>query len=71
MSDEERSRLPAGRPPWDPLNGLRIGVLVGGVVGVTITLITPVTGIWLTLAGGAVGGALGYWSEKRRQTKGP
>jgi hypothetical protein len=69
MSDEPH--FPAGRPPWDPVNGMRVGILAGGVVGVIITLITPVSGIWLTLVGGAVGGGLGYWSEKRRQSKGP
>jgi hypothetical protein len=50
MSDD---RLPEGRPPWDPLNGLRIGALAGGVIGVILTLIA--------------GGAIGYWSEKRKQ----
>ena len=64
MSDD---RLPEGRPPWDPLNGLRIGALAGAVIGVSLTLITPASGIWLMVVGAIVGGAIGYWSEKRKQ----
>ena len=59
-------RLPPGRAPWDSLNGLRVGVFSGGLLGALATAVTDVSNAWLVLVGGAFGGVVGYWSERRR-----
>ncbi|MDH4171107.1 MAG: hypothetical protein OEW42_16100 [Acidimicrobiia bacterium] len=67
MPDRPRNRLPAGSTPWDPLNGFRIGVLAGGLAGAGALAVAGSGGVWLVLGPAAVGGAIGYWTEKRRQ----
>ena len=67
MSEESRHSLPAGRPPWDPWNGARVGGLAGGIVGILVTVVSSMTSFWLVLVGAAIGGGIGYWSEKRKQ----
>ena len=60
----DRNRLPAGRQPYDTINGLRIGALAGGLLGALIAAATHLP--WLLLAGAVIGGATGYWSERRK-----
>jgi hypothetical protein len=62
----KRSPLRPGQQPYDPLNGLRVGGLAGGIVGGVATAVTSVDNAWLVVAGALVGGAIGYLSEKRR-----
>ncbi len=71
MSRRPPPRLPAGRPPWDPLNGLRVGAFAGGAAGVVVTAAAGLSYIWAVLVGAAAGGAVGYWSEKRKQRTSP
>ena len=71
MTDEHDSPAderepPAGWTPWDPVNGLRVGVLAGGLVGVAATALIGGRAAWLILVGGALGGAVGYWTQTRR-----
>lgn len=63
-------RYPAGRPPHDPVNGLRVGGLIGGVTGGTLTLLVGATHPWLILVGGVIGAAGGWATEKHKQTSG-
>lgn len=67
MSSPNRS-LPPGRQPWDPANGLRIGALSGGLVGAAVVALTGLSNAWIVAVGGAVGGAIGHWSQKRKAT---
>lgn len=60
----DHDRLPAGRQPYDSLNGLRIGALVGGLVGAAVAAVARIP--WLILAGAAVGGGVGFWFERRK-----
>lgn len=66
MATPENDRLPPGRQPYDALNGLRIGALAGGVLGVIATVLFSLANIGPTLAGAVIGGAAGYFSEKRK-----
>ncbi len=64
MARSRRTRLPPGRQLYDPLNGLRVGVFAGVIVGGAVFALT---GAVTALIGGAVlGGAVGYVSERRR-----
>lgn len=66
--DDEMTERPGGIPPdrapWDPANGLRVGALVGGLLGAGALWLTGV-GWWLP-AGAIAGAVVGYWSERRR-----
>lgn len=53
----------------DPINGLRVGALAGGLLGALITLLTSSSYAWLVLALGVTGGTIGYLSERSRQRK--
>jgi hypothetical protein len=58
--------------PWDPLNGARVGAVAGALVGAVLTALTALTGLasfWVIAGCGAVGGGIGYWSEKRKQRR--
>jgi hypothetical protein len=67
MGSVRDSRLPAGRQPYDGLNGLRIGALAGGLLGVVAAAVTGVGGIWLVAGTAVVAGAAGYGYEKHRR----
>lgn len=69
VASSKRS-LPRGRQPWDPANGLRVGTLTGGLVGAAVVAITGLSNIWIIAVGGAIGGGLGWWSQKRALTRG-
>ena len=64
-------KLPAGRPPWDPWNGLRVGALTGGIVGVLVAVGLSITPLGPVLFGAVGGGVVGYRSEKRKQSNEP
>lgn len=66
MSENGSPRLPPGRQLYDPLNGLRVGGLAGGLIGGIVTAATSIALVWLVGAGAIVGGAFGYWYERRR-----
>ena len=60
---EARRRRPAGSPPWDPWNGARVGLLIGGVAGGLAGLAVG----WFAagaIAGAGLGGWLGYRSQR-------
>jgi hypothetical protein len=58
-------------PPHDPWNGLRVGGIVGVIVGAVLTALMSFGGIWLMLAGGVVGGIIGYRRERARIARPP
>lgn len=66
VPESDPRSLPPGRQPYDPLNGLRVGALSGGLLGGIATAATSGGYIWLVLVGAVVGGAAGYWFESRR-----
>jgi hypothetical protein len=59
-------RPPTGRHGHGPVNGLRVGALAGGLFGAAGALLAGAGVGWFLLVGGALGGAIGYWSEKRK-----
>lgn len=54
-----------GRTVWDPLNGLRVGIVAGALLGAGAMVLTGFVSIWVIVIGAAIGGAIGYWSQKR------
>jgi uncharacterized protein YcfJ len=58
--------MPAGRQPYDALNGLRIGAVAGALLGAIVALVLGSAMVWLILAIGAIGGYLGYRFERRQ-----
>lgn len=66
MKTRKRPDLAPGQNPWDSANGFRIGALVGALVGAGLGLVTSFVGPWVIGGGAVVGGAVGYWSEKRK-----
>lgn len=71
MSVEPARRLPPGTQPYDRLNGVRIGALTGGVIGL-IPAVVWWPAFWCLLAGAVVGGVVGYrWQvrEERRNRR--
>lgn len=66
MSEKSES-LPPGRPPWDTLNGLRVGGFAGAIFGGLLTMLVGASVAWLILVGAACGAALGYWTERRKR----
>lgn len=53
----------------DPVNGLRVGALAGGLLGALITVLTSSSYAWVVLVLGVAGGAIGYVSERSRQRR--
>ena len=49
------------------MNGLRIGAIAGGLIGAALIALSGVASFWIIAGCGAVGGGVGYWSEKRKQ----
>ncbi len=68
MNAKDRTRLPPGRQPYDPLNGLRVGALAGGVLGAIGAAVTHIG--WIILIGAVAGGAIGYLTERNRLRRG-
>jgi hypothetical protein len=65
MEPERDARLPPGHQPYDLLNGLRIGAVAGGLLGVGIAAITGFGGIGTVAVAAAPGGGAGYVCQKR------
>jgi hypothetical protein len=66
-NETSKPRLPAGRPPWDPINGIRVGGLAGGIAGILLTVVLGMKNPWVAIICAVVGGTAGYLSEKRKQ----
>jgi len=66
MDESEDYQLPPGRQPYDVLNGLRIGALVGGILAAIVMVFTSLNSLWVLLIGAAIGGVVGYLYERRR-----
>jgi uncharacterized protein YcfJ len=63
MTEPERSNW----VPWDPLVGLRVGAIIGALVGVAITAIAGSSFAWVIIVAGALGGGFGYWYQRNRR----
>ena len=69
VSSQKDTSLPSGRPPWDAWNGLRIGALAGGILGILIAVVMGATNFWIVIPAALGGGAIGYWSERRKRRR--
>jgi hypothetical protein len=69
MGGKRLDGLPPGRQPYDPLNGLRVGALTGGIIGAIIAGFTDL-GIWIVFLTAIVAAAVGYWTQRRKLTNG-
>jgi hypothetical protein len=58
---------PSGRSSLETLAGARVAGVLGALVGAIAAAIVGAGNAWLIFAGGAVGAAIGYWSEARRK----
>jgi hypothetical protein len=56
--------LPPGHQPYDPLNGLRVGALAGGLLGAPLTALTRSP--WFVIGGAGLGAVAGYLRERGR-----
>lgn len=54
----------------DPINGLRVGALAGGLFGALITVLTSTSYAWIVLVLGVAGGAIGFFTERSRRHNG-
>ena len=54
----------------DPINGLRVGALAGGLLGALITALTSTSYAWVVLVLGIAGAAIGFFTERSRQRSG-
>jgi uncharacterized protein YcfJ len=52
----------------DPINGMRVGALAGGLLGALFTVVTTTSLAWMVLVLGVVGGAIGYLTERSRRS---
>lgn len=68
MTDRERTPLPPGAQPYDRLNGIRVGALLGGAIAIIPAALVGGAAFWL-LGGGIAGGISGYLWEKRTQNE--
>ena len=59
-------RYEEGQQPYDQLVGMRVGALVGGVVGVVAAIPSGGAAWWLIPIGAAVGGFAGHRLARRR-----
>lgn len=50
----------------DPINGLRVGALAGGLLGALVTVLTSTSYAWVVLVLGVSGGVIGYLAERSR-----
>ena len=66
MDESEDYQLPPGRQPYDVLNGLRIGALVGGILGAIVMVVSTWDSLWVLLVGAAIGGGVGLLYERRK-----
>lgn len=68
MNPPSPSRLPAGTSPWDVFSGIRVGVVAGGLGGALLAVVAGWSAGWTVPVVAILGGAVGYWTEKRRRT---
>ena len=71
MNERTEPSYPPGHQPYDPLNGLRIGALAGGVLAVIPIALLGFGFAWLMVVGAAIGGAAGYLRERRGMRRRP
>jgi len=69
--EKTRPRIPPGRQLYDPLNGFRVGGFAGALIASLVVAAVGMAYVWLALVGAVLGGAIGYWSERRRLYRTP
>lgn len=66
-SERDPTGLPPGHQPYDPLNGIRIGAIAGGLVGIGVAALTGFGGIGTVVVAAAIGGSAGYAYQRRER----
>ena len=61
--------LPAGQQPYDALNGIRVGVIAGSLLGLIAVAVLGAAGMVVVLLLGAAGGVIGYAWERSDQRR--
>ncbi len=59
-------RLPAGRPPWEPVNGMRVGGFAGLIVGTVVAVLVDTGALAFIIAFAVIGAVAGYVAASRR-----
>jgi len=67
----EPDRYPAGHPPHDAINGLRVGAFAGGIMGILGSWLVASPHLIALVVGAVVGGGVGYWTERRKAAAPP
>ncbi len=58
------------RPPWDPVNGLRVGIVIGALLGAAAVAVTGISSVWIVAVCAVIGGGLGYrWERRKREDR--
>ena len=68
MEDRDTPTYGPGEQPYDPFNAMRIGALVGGIVGIVTSALLG--GAFVLLLAGAGIGAVAGWAWHRWETRG-
>ncbi len=58
--DMDRRSYPPGHQPYDAMNAVRMGALVGGVLGIALLAIVGVASAWMIIVFAVVGAVAGY-----------
>lgn len=59
-------RLREGQQPYDPINGIRVGAITGGLAGAALVAVMGDTPGIVVLACGLIGGTAGFWAARRQ-----
>lgn len=62
----EEPRLPAGHPPWEPINGMRAGGFAGLIVGTVVAVLVDTGALAFIIAFAVIGAVAGYVVAARR-----
>jgi len=62
----EQPHLPPGHPPWEPINGIRIGGLAGLLLGGLLAVVVDTNPLAFIIAGAVAGAIVGYLVAKRQ-----
>lgn len=68
MIDPKTPQLREGHQLYDPINGVRVGALTGGLLGAGVVVMLGGEHPWLIVAGACVGGLIGFVVARRERS---